>query len=147
MEDENSSKKLPDSAKLKGVFWPGMNLFDSATLEMKRMRNQRKDGSILQQMMASSAEVEPTEVSYNPDGEFRNSRNIFGPLSTENSPVFIPLPFIGSLALVKSKMLISRLGEIPELLELLISIILVVPRFLRTASYCQAKTALPNENC
>ncbi|KAF7896629.1 uncharacterized protein EAF01_009032 [Botrytis porri] len=90
--DAEITEKLSDSAKLKGVFWPGMDLFDSATAEMKRMRNQRKDGSILELMMAASAEVQPTEVSYHPDGAFRTSRHIFGPLSTETSPIRDPTP-------------------------------------------------------
>jgi geranylgeranyl transferase type-2 subunit beta len=64
-----------------------MDLFDSATPEMKRMRNQRKDSSILDQMMATSTGVEPTEVVYHLDGKVSHSRDIFGPLSTENSPV------------------------------------------------------------
>lgn len=85
--DVEIMERLSDSAKLKGVLWPGMDLFDSATAEMKRMRNQRKDGSILELMMAASAEVQPTEISYHPDGAFRTARNIFGPLSTETSPV------------------------------------------------------------
>ncbi|QSZ29962.1 hypothetical protein DSL72_004480 [Monilinia vaccinii-corymbosi] len=85
-------EKLSESAKLKGVLWPGMDLFDSATAEMKRMRNQRKDGSILELMMVASAEVQPTEVSYHPDGAFRTARNIFGPLSTETSPIRDPTP-------------------------------------------------------
>jgi hypothetical protein len=88
-EDEKvkSGERSPDSAKLKGVLWPGMNVFDSATPEMKRMRNQRKDGSILEQMLATSIEIEPAEISYHANGEFRASRDIFGPLSTENTPV------------------------------------------------------------
>ncbi|TGO49779.1 hypothetical protein BCON_0200g00080 [Botryotinia convoluta] len=90
--DAEITEKLSDSAKLKGVFWPGMDLFDSATAEMKRMRNQRKDGSILELMMAASVEVQPTEVSYHPDGAFRTSRHIFGPLSTETSPIRDPTP-------------------------------------------------------
>lgn len=85
--DVEIMERLSDSAKLKGVLWPGMDLFDSATAEMKRMRNQRKDGSILELMMAASAEVQPTETSYHPNGAFRTARNIFGPLSTETSPV------------------------------------------------------------
>ncbi|KAM3077545.1 hypothetical protein ACMFMG_006882 [Clarireedia jacksonii] len=91
-EGDVVEEKLSDSTKLKGVLWPGMDLFDSATAEMKRMRNQRKNGSILESMMAASAEVEPTEVSYHADGAFRTARNIFGPLSTENSPVRDPTP-------------------------------------------------------
>jgi len=64
-----------------------MNLFDSATPEMKRMRNQRKDSNVMRQMKARSAEIEPAEISYFADGEFRASRDIFGPLSDEESPV------------------------------------------------------------
>ena len=80
-------EKLSDSPRLKGILWPGMDLFDSATPEMKRMRNQRKDSSVLDQMMATSNEVEPTEVVYHPNGQVSHPRDIFGPLSTENSPV------------------------------------------------------------
>lgn len=76
-----------DNSKLKGVFWPGMNLFDSATAEMKRMRNQKKDGTALAQMKLSSAVVEPTEWIFNPDGEFRRARDIFDDESLEDSPV------------------------------------------------------------
>lgn len=90
-DDENgdtkkSSEKLTDSAKLKGVLWPGMDLFDSATPDMKRMRNQKKDSNVLESMIATSLAVEPAEISYHPNGEFRASRDIFGPLSTEGSP-------------------------------------------------------------
>jgi hypothetical protein len=87
--------KIPDSAQLKGVLWPGMDLFDSATAEMRRMRNQRKDSNVMRQMMATSAEIEPAEISYFADGEFRGSRDIFGPLSGENSPVrMMPASFL-----------------------------------------------------
>lgn len=87
--------KIPDSAQLKGALWPGMDLFDSATPEMKRMRNQRKDVNVMRQMKARSAEIEPAEISYFADGEFRASRDIFGPLSDAESPVCVPvLPFL-----------------------------------------------------
>ncbi|RDW64743.1 hypothetical protein BP6252_10394 [Coleophoma cylindrospora] len=90
MGNENVDRSLPESAKLKGVFWPGMDLFDSATPEMKRMRNQKKNGSVLESMIATSVRIEPLEVSYTPGGDFRTARNIFGPLSTETSPNKIP---------------------------------------------------------
>ena len=64
-----------------------MDLFDSATPEMKRIRNQRKDGSVLEQMKGTSVAVRPTEYVYNLDGEFQKIRDIFGPLSCETSPV------------------------------------------------------------
>ncbi|CZR51048.1 uncharacterized protein PAC_00923 [Phialocephala subalpina] len=85
-DNKKSTGKLTDSAKLKGVLWPGMDLFDSATPDMKRMRNQKKDNNVLESMIATSLAVEPAEISYHPNGEFRASRDIFGPLSTENSP-------------------------------------------------------------
>jgi hypothetical protein len=75
-----------EGSKLKGVFWPGMDLFDSATVEMKRMRNQKKDETTLQQMKRSSAGIEPAEWVFNVDGEFRKVRDIFDE-STESSPV------------------------------------------------------------
>ncbi len=63
-----------------------MDLFDSATAEMKKLRNQKKDGTALQQMKLSSAEIEPTEWIFNADGELRRTRDIFDE-STESSPV------------------------------------------------------------
>ena len=75
--------------KLKGVHWPGMDLFDSATPQMKRMRNQRKDTSVLEQMMATSADVTADEIVYNLDGTVSHIRDIFGPLSCETSPVSV----------------------------------------------------------
>jgi len=81
-----------------------MDLFDSATTEMKRMRNQRKDSNVMRQMMAMSAEIEPAEVSYFADGEFRGSRDIFGPLSGENSPVCVKSStFLRNVASVSNK--------------------------------------------
>ncbi len=85
--NKDPGEKLTDSAKLKGVYWPGMDLFDSATPQMKRMRNQKKGGNILEQMIATSRDTEPAEISYHANGEFRATRYIFGPLSTESSPV------------------------------------------------------------
>lgn len=84
--EKKSGEKLTDSAKLKGVLWPGMDLFDSATPLQKRQRNQKKDNNIIETMIATSLAVEPAEISYHANGEFRASRDIFGPLSTENSP-------------------------------------------------------------
>jgi hypothetical protein len=84
--DDTEDEAEKESSKLKGVYWPGMDLFDSATAEMKRMRNQKKDGTALQQMKRSSAEIEPNEWVFNADGEFRKVRDIFDD-STESSPV------------------------------------------------------------
>ncbi len=75
-----------DSTRLKGVFWPGMDIFDSATPEMKRKRNQKKDSSVLQQMMINSAEVEPTELIFTPEGRLKKSRFISGMVES-SSPI------------------------------------------------------------
>ncbi|KAG4428738.1 hypothetical protein IFR05_015779 [Cadophora sp. M221] len=92
-EGTKPGEKLTDSAKLKGIIWPGMDLFDSATPEMKRMRNQRKDHTVLEDMIATSLASEPAEVSFHANGDFRGSRDIFGPLSAESSPArSIPSP-------------------------------------------------------
>jgi hypothetical protein len=65
-----------------------MDLFDSATPKMKKRRNQKKESHVINQMMAVSADVEPNEVSYFANGDFRASRDLFGPLSSvEGSPV------------------------------------------------------------
>jgi hypothetical protein len=91
---ENETEK--EVSKLKGIYWPGMDLFDSATADMKRMRNQKKDGTALQQMKRSSAEIEPTEWIFNADGEFRRARDIFDE-STESSPVsHLSLSYMGA---------------------------------------------------
>lgn len=85
-QEGTDDEKYTDTSKLKGILWPGMDLFDSATIEMKRKRNQKKDGSVLAQMILSSAIVEPTEWVFNADGEFHKMRSIFGD-STDTSPV------------------------------------------------------------
>jgi hypothetical protein len=101
-----SGERIRDSAQLKGALWPGMDLFDSATPEMKRMRNQRKDSNVMRQMKARSAEIEPAEISYFADGEFRASRDIFGPLSDAESPV--------CLRTFSSKHLILQCSQLPD---------------------------------
>lgn len=67
---------VSDSAKLKGVYWPGMDLFDSATIEMRRKRNQKKDSSVVQQLELNSQEVEPLEFIFTPQGSFKRQRRI-----------------------------------------------------------------------
>jgi hypothetical protein len=91
--EDDEGKSTDSATKLKGIFWPGMDLFDSATPGMKKRRNQKKDSHVMDTMMAFSADVEPNEVSYFADGSFRNSRDLFGPLSSvETSPVSISIP-------------------------------------------------------
>lgn len=57
----NDNAKSEEVIRLKGVVWPGMDLFDAATPEMRRKRNQKKDGTLLKQLETTSQQVEPTE--------------------------------------------------------------------------------------
>ena len=80
---------VSDNSKLKGIYWPGMDLFDSATTQMKRMRNQKKDGTILAQMKKTSKVVTPNEFTYNTQGELQRIKDIYE-TSPECSPVSAP---------------------------------------------------------
>lgn len=55
-----------------------MQLFDAATTEMKRKRNQRKDGSVLKKMQKMSNMIVPTEIIYSPCGQILRERYIDG---------------------------------------------------------------------
>lgn len=79
-------RKDQDNSKLKGVLWPGMDIFDSATPTARRRRNQKKDASILEQLEASSLEVQPTEAIWLPDGGLKKERVITGDVASSSSP-------------------------------------------------------------
>ncbi|KAL9095591.1 MAG: hypothetical protein Q9165_002023 [Trypethelium subeluteriae] len=78
---------VSESNKLKGVLWPGMDIFDSATPEMRRKRNQKKDTSVLDQLEQNSQEVEPNELVFTPSGSFKRQRRISHLLDEESSPI------------------------------------------------------------
>lgn len=83
--DEDIDDLANDTAKLKGVVWPGMDIFDSATPDMRRKRNQKKAISVLRALQATSEIVEPTEVIYNVEGEFKVEREITGNPESEDN--------------------------------------------------------------
>jgi hypothetical protein len=72
----NGTASVSESTKLKGVYWPGMDIFDSATPEMRRKRNQKKDHSVVQQLELNSQDVEATELIFTPHGSFKRQRRI-----------------------------------------------------------------------
>ncbi len=76
--------------KLKGTVWPGMALFDSATPEQKRKRNQRKDNSVLEQMIITSQAVTATECIWSPEWGLQRARDIYASPSIEGSPEVTP---------------------------------------------------------
>lgn len=81
---------LLHSPTLKGIKWPGMSLFDSASLDAQRQRNQKKDRSILEQMAHNSICVEQMEDIYWPDGSLKKRRLITG--NVDSSPTSQPSP-------------------------------------------------------
>ena len=72
------------SPVLKGVIYPGMDIFDSASPEAQRRRNQKKDGSRIEQMQNDSEAVEQLERIYFPNGTLKKERLITG--NVESSP-------------------------------------------------------------
>jgi hypothetical protein len=75
-EPAEDTMAVSESTKLKGVYWPGMDIFDSATPEMRRKRNQKKDISVVAQLELNSQEVEPTELIFTPRGSFKRQRRM-----------------------------------------------------------------------
>lgn len=77
-KSKKAGTRADEIARLKGVFWPGMDCFDAATSPMRRRRNQKKDGTVLKQMEATSSLVEPSELIFSPSGGFLVERVITG---------------------------------------------------------------------
>lgn len=84
--DDEDGPKAEDVTKLKGILWPGMDLFDSATEQMRRKRNQKKDGNALKMMEKTSEGIEPTELVFSPTGILRKQRVISGNVE-DSSPL------------------------------------------------------------
>ncbi|KGO56647.1 Terpenoid cyclases/protein prenyltransferase alpha-alpha toroid [Penicillium expansum] len=85
-DPETDKTRAEEIARLKGVLWPGMNIFDSATVQMRRRRNQKKDGAVLRMMELTSSLVEPTEQVFSPHGTLLKERVITGNVE-EYSPL------------------------------------------------------------
>ncbi|KAF2842967.1 hypothetical protein M501DRAFT_926553 [Patellaria atrata CBS 101060] len=75
-----------ECTRLKGVLWPGMDIFDSATPEMRRKRNQKKDVSVIEGLEHNSTEVEAIESIWTPHGSLKKERVIDG-LPDDSSPM------------------------------------------------------------
>ena len=75
-----------EMTKLKGVIWPGMDIFDSATPYMRRKRNQKKESSVLERLEQDSQQVDPTEKIYTNSCELRKQRKITGRVDLSSSP-------------------------------------------------------------
>ncbi|EEH04408.1 conserved hypothetical protein [Histoplasma capsulatum G186AR] len=98
-DDGESPTGQEEATRLKGILWPGMDIFDSATEQMRKKRNQKKDVSILKRMEKTSENIEATELVFSPGGTLRRERPISGevddtsPLTGESPiPKRIPRP-------------------------------------------------------
>ena len=79
--------------RLKGVVWPGMDIFDAATPDQKRKRNQRKDDAALDLLKVTSENVTATETVWGPEGDIRKERDIYAsPSSVDGTPPSTPPP-------------------------------------------------------
>jgi hypothetical protein len=79
------------SAKLKGVIWPGMDIFDAATPEARRRRNQKKTHTVLEQLETNSQTVTNMETVWYPNGLVKKSKEISG-FPNSSSPIQSPNP-------------------------------------------------------
>jgi hypothetical protein len=84
--ERTTGTRAEEIARLKGVFWPGMDCFDAATEDMRRRRNQKKDGTVLKQMEITSMIIEPSELIFSPSGKFVRERIITGNVE-EDTPL------------------------------------------------------------
>ncbi|KAG9746560.1 hypothetical protein KCU73_g7583, partial [Aureobasidium melanogenum] len=67
-----------DTSKLKGIVWPGMGLFDAATPELKKKRNQKKDVSVSDRLATMSEGIQKEELIFSPSGSLCKKRIISG---------------------------------------------------------------------
>ncbi|KAI1118964.1 hypothetical protein F5Y14DRAFT_446771 [Nemania sp. NC0429] len=70
---------------LKGVVYPGMAGFDSATEKDRRMRNQKKDPAVLLKLEANSRLVTRVEEVLDTNLEYRRTRDVYDEPSIDGS--------------------------------------------------------------
>ncbi|KAF2157118.1 hypothetical protein K461DRAFT_317266 [Myriangium duriaei CBS 260.36] len=85
--DADEDNRSTEYNRLKGVLWPGMDMFDSATPDMKRRRNQKKSLDVVDRLEAQSKEIEATEVVYSAEGIAQKARPITGFPHSDSSPM------------------------------------------------------------
>lgn len=73
-----------DTSKLKGIVWPGMGLFDAATPELKKKRNQKKDVSVSDRLATMSEGIQKEEMIFSPSGSLCKKRIISGQPQAED---------------------------------------------------------------
>ncbi|KAI4196433.1 MAG: hypothetical protein LQ348_002312 [Seirophora lacunosa] len=89
---ETEEEFIPKTPELKGICYPGMSLFDSASPDAQRKRNQRKSESLVTQIERDSLEVECNEYIYWPDGGLKMCRYITGDVQSSPAKEVTPPP-------------------------------------------------------
>jgi len=74
--DDYDQGKGSSSPLLKGTKWPGMGLFDAASRELQKKRNQKKDGSVLRRLEKLSEKVDPRETVHSAAGVVLKRRHM-----------------------------------------------------------------------
>lgn len=83
-----------DMTSLKGQVWPGMGKMDLANEEMKRIRNQRKPKSVVDNMRRTSEGIEPTQVVMTSHFDVERIKGVYdddSPVSDQDEQVRISL--------------------------------------------------------
>ncbi|OOQ83147.1 hypothetical protein PEBR_36396 [Penicillium brasilianum] len=105
--ETGNDDRARELARLKGVVLPGMDVFDSAPEQMRRMRNQKKDGAIMRKLEKTSQLVEPTEQIFTPTGDLLKCRVISGNADDES-------PVEGESPIPKKSMLRGKRGVLRD---------------------------------
>ena len=90
--DPATSEEAHNAKFRKGEWLQGMEVFDSASTEARRKRNQRKDPSILQKMLQSSLLVEQIETVTDLNFVLHKERNVYDEPSIDGSEVRFRIP-------------------------------------------------------
>ena len=78
-----NSPKIPEHEKLKGVIYPGMDVFDTASAEVRKNRNQPKSPTVAEQKRKQSLLFMPTEVVYSTAFERLKEMDIDGKINED----------------------------------------------------------------
>lgn len=83
---DGDDDSISEVTKLKGVLWPGMDLFDAATPDRRKKRNQKKETSVIDRLERNALIVEANEMMFTPRGSLYKERPITGQVDFNSSP-------------------------------------------------------------
>ncbi|KAI1813010.1 hypothetical protein GGS20DRAFT_599558 [Poronia punctata] len=89
---------------LKGVVYPGMAGFDSATEKDRRMRNQKKDPAVLMKLETNSQLVTRSEEVLDTNLSYQRTRDVYDDPSVDGSTVSMQVsPFILPVVIIEAR--------------------------------------------